>query len=60
MQIEKLLKQPNALPAAPKVVLEFAVRLRDRRGVVHDELLSAPGDELTTYMPAVYDPLAAL
>ena len=42
------------------MILEFAVRVRDHRGVVHNMLLSAPAGELTTYAPATYDPLAAL
>ncbi len=41
------------------VVVEYAVRVRDRRGVMHDDGLAAPPGELTTFAPVVYDPLGA-
>ena len=39
------------------LVLEFVVRVRDRRGVLHDEGMAAPPGEITFYQPAVYNPL---
>jgi hypothetical protein len=36
------------------MVLEFAVRVRDIRGIMDDLLLSAPPAELTQFMPAPY------
>jgi hypothetical protein len=44
------------------MILEFTVRVRDLRGILHDLLLTAvtekPG-ELTTFMPMQYDPVIA-
>jgi len=47
------------------MVLEFAVRVRDQRGILHDDLDQAPADELTQFAPADFappppDPAAAL
>jgi len=42
------------------VRLEFALRVRDRVGIVHDELLRAPAGELTVFMPADYAPPAVM
>jgi len=42
------------------VRLEFAVRVRDRVGIVHKELLRAPAGELTVFMPADYAPPAVM
>ena len=36
------------------MVLEFAVRVRDIRGIMDDLLLSAPPGELTQFMPMAY------
>ncbi|MEZ4367237.1 MAG: hypothetical protein R2939_13275 [Kofleriaceae bacterium] len=49
-----------SLEADRHMVLEFAVRVRDRRGeILHELLDSAPAGELTAYAPVVYDPLGA-
>ncbi len=42
------------------MVLEFAVRVRDHRDppLLHDDLTSAPPDELTTFAPADFAPAA--
>ena len=41
------------------MVLEYAVRVRDPDGVLHDELLAAPMEELMAFTPAIYTPPAA-
>lgn len=44
------------------MVLEYNVRVRDKRGILHDLLLTAvtdKPDELQTFAPAVYNPTAA-
>lgn len=38
------------------MVMEFTVRVRDHRGILHDELLGADPAELTAFMPADYAP----
>jgi hypothetical protein len=38
------------------MVLEFNVRIRDHRGILHDELLDAPLEELTVFTPAEFQP----
>ncbi|HVV88636.1 MAG TPA: hypothetical protein VHE35_36580 [Kofleriaceae bacterium] len=38
------------------MVLEWTVRLRDHRGIVHPDLADAPADELTPFAPADYAP----
>lgn len=41
------------------MVLEYAVRIRDVRGIVADELLAAPVEELTQFMPMPFSLMAA-
>lgn len=38
------------------MVLEYTVRVRDIRGIVHDDLLAAPMDELATFATTDYAP----
>ena len=38
------------------MVLEWGVRIRDRRGLLHPELLAAPAAELTPFDPPVFTP----
>jgi len=38
------------------MVLEYAIRIRDPEGLLHDELLDAPPEELYVFTPAVYTP----
>ena len=38
------------------MVLEYAVRVRDHRGLLHDELLAADPAELTAFAPADFTP----
>ena len=39
------------------MVLEYAVRIRDLRGIVADELLATPMNELTVFAPMPYAPM---
>ena len=41
------------------MVLEYAVRIRDDRGIMDEMLLSAPMAELTQFMPAAYSNMPA-
>lgn len=41
------------------MVLEYAVRVRDLRGIMDDKLLNAPPAELTQFMPADYSNMPA-
>jgi hypothetical protein len=36
------------------MVLEYAIRIRDIRGIVNERLLEAPANELTVFAPMVY------
>lgn len=38
------------------MVMEYTVRVRDHRGILHDALLDAPAGELTAFAPAEYVP----
>jgi hypothetical protein len=38
------------------MVLEYSVRVRDIRGIMHKMLAAAPAAELTAFMPVVYNP----
>ncbi|HUS68193.1 MAG TPA: hypothetical protein VMZ28_26850 [Kofleriaceae bacterium] len=47
------------LVADQHMVLEYSVRVRDHRDLLHDELADAPPEELTAFAPADYAPPAA-
>jgi hypothetical protein len=47
-----------AFTATGHMVMEYDVRVRDYRGVLHPDLLDAPAGELTMFAPAVYAPPA--
>jgi len=38
------------------MIMEYAIRVRDRRGLLHDLLLDAPAGELTPFTPAEFVP----
>ncbi len=38
------------------MVMEYAIRVRDDRGILHEELLDAPVEELTVFDPAEFTP----
>lgn len=44
------------LRANTHMVLEYGIRVRDDRGILHDELLSAPAEELTVFNPIEIQP----
>jgi hypothetical protein len=45
------------LVATTHMVLEYAVRIRDHRGILHEDLMAAPPEELTVFSPVEYNPL---
>jgi hypothetical protein len=45
--------------ASQHMILEYSVRVRDPDGVLHDELLDAPPEELMVFAPAIYVPPVA-
>ena len=45
-----------ALAATTHMVMEYDVRVRDHRGILHDELLDAAEGELTAFAPTEYVP----
>jgi hypothetical protein len=44
--------------ASTHMVLEYNVRVRDHRGILHDDLLDAPAGELTAFAPVEFVPPA--
>lgn len=44
------------LRADTHMVLEYGIRVRDDRGILHDELLNAPPEELTGFNPVEIQP----
>jgi hypothetical protein len=38
------------------MVLDYTVRVRDHRGILHDHGVDAPADEIVTFQPTVYMP----
>ena len=45
-----------ALSADQDMVVEFALRIRDHRGIIADELNDTPAGQLTVFSPVVYVP----
>ena len=48
---------PEAMCGEAHVVVEFNVRVRDHRGILHDELNDAVAGELTAFNPTMFNPL---
>lgn len=44
------------LEAPQHMILEYVVRVRDQRGLLHDQLLAAPIDEIVDFAPVEYIP----
>jgi hypothetical protein len=42
--------------ASTHMVMEYLIRVRDDRGILHEELLAAPPEELTVFNPAEFTP----
>lgn len=55
----QIVKLDMSFVADRHMVMEYAVRIRDLRGIVHDQLLDAPAGELTTFDPQPYEPPTA-
>jgi hypothetical protein len=53
----QLVRFDVAFTADQHMVMEYAIRVRDHRGILHPDLLDAPPDELTAFAPADYAPL---
>ncbi len=47
----QMVRYTLVLEARGHVVLEYVVRVRDHRGILHEELLDAPPEELTAFAP---------
>jgi hypothetical protein len=57
-QLGQMIRYDLTFTADRHMVLEWGVRVRDRRGVLHDDLDAAPAGELTPFTPADYAPPA--
>lgn len=51
-----LVQYDVSLEADRHMVLEFTIRVRDRRGILHDMLLEAPAGEATAFAPVEFIP----
>ena len=56
----QLVRFDLSFTADQHMVMEYAVRVRDYRGLLHEKLLDAPAGELQTFSPATYTPPAPL
>ena len=54
-----ILRFDLSFTATQHMVLEIAARVRDHRGIVHDELLDAPPGQLQPFMPMEFTPAGA-
>jgi len=52
----QLVRVDMSFTANQHMVMEYDVRVRDHRGLLHKLLLDAPAGELQPFMPAVYTP----
>lgn len=55
-RLAQMIRYDLTFLANKHMVLEWSVRVRDQRGLLHDELLAAPAEELTPFMPADFVP----
>ncbi len=54
--VSQMIRYDITLTADQHMVLEYALRVRDQRGILHDELAAAPAEELVVFAPAEYVP----
>lgn len=54
--VSQMIRYDLTLDANQHMVLEYTVRVRDQRGLLHKKLLAAPPAELTQFMPAEFIP----
>ncbi len=52
----QMIRYDITVASGTHMVLEYALRIRDHRGIVHRGLLAAPVEELVTFTPAEYVP----
>ena len=54
--VSQMIRYDVTLEANQHMILEYAVRVRDQRGILHDELMAAPAAEIVAFAPAEYVP----
>lgn len=54
--VSQMIRFDVTLEADQHMILEYAVRVRDQRGILHDELMAAPAAEVVALAPAEYVP----
>jgi len=54
--VSQMIRFDVTLEADQHMILEYAVRVRDQRGILHDELMAAPAAEVVAFAPAEYVP----
>lgn len=54
--VSQMVRFDITLEANQHMVLEYTVRVRDQRGLLHQDLLAAPAAEIVTFAPAEYIP----
>lgn len=54
--VSQMVRFDVTLEATQHMILEYTVRVRDQRGILHDELAAAPAAEIVTFAPAEFVP----
>jgi hypothetical protein len=54
--VSQMIRYDLTLTASAHMVLEYSLRVRDQRGLLHDELMAAPAEEIVAWAPAEYVP----
>jgi hypothetical protein len=54
--LSQLIRFDIVFEADRHMVLEYGIRVRDHRNILHDELLSAPAAEIVAWAPAMFVP----
>ncbi len=54
--VSEMIRYDITLQANRHMILEYTIRVRDQRGILHEELLSAPVEEIVEFAPAEYIP----
>ncbi|MBK9031715.1 MAG: hypothetical protein IPL61_10390 [Myxococcales bacterium] len=54
--VSQMIRYDISVEADQHVVLEYTLRVRDQRGILHEQLLAAPATDIVTFTPAEYIP----
>jgi hypothetical protein len=54
--VSQMIRYDLTLEASAHMILEYTVRVRDQRGILHQDLLAAPPEEIVAFAPVDYVP----